>query len=190
MSPTSSIGSHHGASVERREPRCRSGHTVLMRDGRAASARAHGSPQWMAFEAEAGVEPACTALQAASWPLGHSTVRAPGWIRTSGLGLRRAARFRCATRACAGGRSRTHGLLLYRQRLTPHERLLGVAAGSRTRAFQSHNLACTSGTPQPPYPRRVSNPRPPPCKGGALPLSYTGAGTRARTPGFEPGSRG
>lgn len=142
------------------------------------------------FEAEAGFEPACDGF--ADRPLtrlGHSTVRAPGWIRTSGLGLRRAARFRCATRACAGGRSRTHGPLLYRQRLTPHERLLGVATGSRTRALQSHNLVCTAGTPQPPYPRRVSNPRHPLCRSGALPLSYTGVGTYARTPGFEPGSR-
>jgi hypothetical protein len=36
------------------------------------------------------------------------------------------------------------GLLVYSQRLAPRERLLGVATGSRTRAFRSHNPACTN----------------------------------------------
>src|SRR6266516_19441 len=39
---------------------------------------------------------------------------------------------------------------------------------------ESHDLACTAGTPQPPCPNEVSNLGPPVCKTGALPLSYTG----------------
>ena len=58
----------------------------------------------------------------------------------------------------------------------------GVIAGSRTRVFQGHNLACT-----PVHhdhhavlacPRRVSNPRPPVCKTGALPVELHGRGRR------------
>lgn len=33
-------------------------------------------PQWMAVETETGFEPACTVLQTAPWPLGHSV----GWV--------------------------------------------------------------------------------------------------------------
>ena len=45
------------------------------------------------LEAEAGIEPACTALQAVPGRSVTGPRRVPGWSRTSGLHLRRVARY-------------------------------------------------------------------------------------------------
>jgi hypothetical protein len=90
-----------------RRPRCRTGLSAVMSSGRAANARLR-NPQWMAIETSPRVEredPEGTALQAASSTRSfHEVMSAPGWIRTSDPGLRRAVRFRCATRAWCGRR--------------------------------------------------------------------------------------
>jgi hypothetical protein len=112
-------------------------------------------------------------------------MRAPDWIRTSGLGLRRAARFPCATRAWSGcGEIRT-------PTATPVATALQAAGPTSCpthpwgdcpgtiRDHQGHNLVCTAGTPQPPwdlaYPRPESNWHPPVCRTGAHPIRATRA---------------
>lgn len=76
---------------------------------------------------------------------------------------------------------------------------LRVSTGSRTHVRRSHRpacfpyttdtMACRARSPVPAtYPRRVSNPRPPRCKRGALPLSYAGVPC-AEEVGFEPTTR-
>ena len=78
------------------------------------------------LETQAGFEPACPALQAGTSPLGHRIVRAPGRTRTAGLQARNLVlsplSYKGMVQAAGVEPAR---LLLYRQRLSPHERLHG-----------------------------------------------------------------
>jgi hypothetical protein len=80
------------------------------------------------IEANSGLEPAASVLQTERPPRTISSPCVPpaGFEpASSAFGRPRAS---AALRGHgAGGRSRTRGLLLYRQRLTPHERLRGVS---------------------------------------------------------------
>ena len=111
-------------------------------------------------------------------------MRTPGPIRTADLDARNVALCPLSYEGMVGAEGfepsqQRH--LLYRQaRLSSVGALPWVAAGGSNPDRESHNLACTAGTPQPPCPNEGSNLEPPVCKTGALPLSYPGLGPTAR----------
>jgi hypothetical protein len=148
-------------------------------------------------EVEAGLEPACPVLQTGPSPLGHSTWRAPGWSRTSGLdvrnvvlcplsyegGLTGVERARPWCRPRSARRRQGYSLLDVPPSTTRMGRSPGVEPGPSGPQPDVHgpvhhdrhvfflHVACA-------YPRRVSNPRPPVCETGALPVELHGPGRR------------
>lgn len=116
-------------------------------------------------------------------PRGHG---APGWDRTSGLLARNQVLSPLSYEGIGGsGRTRTCTATLVATGLQPAgppvaQHSLGVTGGCRPRYLPGHSRAlCRLSYSHHEYPRRVSNPRPPACRAGALPLSYPGKSGRA-----------
>ena len=117
-------------------------------------------------------------------------MRTPGEIRTRGRQVRNlvlcplsyeGAALRGQGVGAEGFEPSVDVHLLYRQaRLSDVGALPWGGCRGSNPDRESHNLACTAGTPQPPCPNEVSNLGPPVCKTGALPLSYTGLVPTAR----------
>lgn len=168
----------------RRRPRCRSGHSALMRGGRAASA----PPALYTVDGIRSRSRTRTGVTGVADRL--LTTRTCGSARPR---LESNQRPRRSERRALSAELRGRGVgaegfepsqqrhLLYRQARLSNVGALpwGGCRGSNPDR-ESHNLACTAGTPQPPCPNEGSNLGPPVCKTGALPLSYTGLVPTAR----------
>jgi hypothetical protein len=196
----------------RRRPRCRTGPAAVMSSSWTPNVRlrrVHSG--W--HRGEAGTRTRVTGVaDRAPTQDDRLAVRTLGWNRTSGLRSRKPALYPLSyegmVRAEGFEPPQRQQPGYSRPRLSRVGALAWGDCSGSNRDRQSHSLVCTAGTPQPPwrrrsagarlaaasamrhrvlrrqYPRRVSNPRPPLCRSGALPLSYPGSVPAA---GFEPG---